>query len=901
MVAQTPMMKQYQDIKKQYVDTILFFRLGDFYEMFSDDALLASRELEITLTGRDAGLEERVPMCGIPYHAAENYIARLIQKGYKVAICEQVEDPKLCKGIVKREVIRVITPGTALDTQLNHDAGNSYLAAIFLEPYALGLAFCDVSTGEFWLSQFNGTEAKIILREELLRLNPVEILIPEMKQETKPETQEGTLIGQEKWEFTHNHEELYRDILRCLDCTLVSPYQDDAFNYSNALQLIEHQVQDNLLRGNDSQLRRQAISAAGAILHYLRETQKASPQQIKNINLYYPEAYLALDSTTFRNLELTKTLRYGDKKGSLLDLLDKTKTACGARLLQQWLQKPLTDKTLVEKRLDAVEMLSQRWSERQKVRNNLEKVYDLERLMTRILYGRANPKELIAFKNTLAVLPELEQLFNSFRAVAYLAALGNELDLLEDVRQLLEKALEEDPPLNLKDGGVFRSGYNRQIDELREISINGKEWIARLESQEKEKTGIKSLKIGFNKVFGYYLEVTKANLNLVPAHFQRKQTLANGERYITEELVRLESQVLGAEEKLTSLEEEIYRQLLKELGQAAQRVQNTAHVLAQLDVLQSLAEVAVQNSYVRPQLLAKEKNLLEFTELRHPVVEKMLPEAAYVPNDLIMPEHTDFYIITGPNMGGKSTYCRSAAIAVIMAQIGSFVPAQKALISLRDRVFARVGASDDLRSGQSTFMVEMNEVANILNHATKYSLVILDEVGRGTSTYDGLSMAWAVSEYLIKHIAAQTLFATHYHELTRLSELYERVQNLSVSVQEKGDEIVFLHKIIPGAADKSYGIQVARLAGLPLSVIQRAQEILTFLEKEKATEKENDRETRHIHTSEIKKERQTEQEVQKYHFLAKTLLDIDLFAMTPLEALNILAQLQELVGDKTSN
>lgn len=810
MLGNTPMMKQYQEIKDQYPDTILFFRLGDFYEMFGADAILASKELEITLTGRDAGMEERVPMCGVPYHAADNYISRLIQKGYKVTICEQVEDAKLSKGLVKREVIRVITPGTALDIQ---EPSSVYLTALSFHQQNWGLAFCDVSTGEFWLSELSGAEGKAILKDELLRLNPAEILIPE------------------------NEREELAKVLSHLENTIVTSYNQEAFSYPRASQVLYEHFHVTTLEELDCQNRRQGVVSAGAILQYLQETQKSTPQQIKELQIYYPEAYLALDAMTFRNLELTTALCSGDKKGSLLNLLDQTKTACGARLLRHWLQTPLTDRRSLEKRLDAVESFTQNWAERQNIRTYLEKVYDLERLMTRILYGRALPRELIALKNSLVVLPEIKNLLNAFLTSEYLTYLKNNLDLLEDVWLTLDIALEEEnSTLNLKDGGVIKKGYNKEIDELREASANGKEWMAQLESEEKEKTGIKSLKIGFNKVFGYYFEVTKANLNLVPDYFQRKQTLANGERYITEELLKLESMVLGAEEKLLSLEEEIYKQLLKNLGQAAQRVQHTSQVLAQLDVLQSLAEIAVQNSYIRPQLLDKEHNIIHFEELRHPVVEKVLPEAAYVPNELHMPPETDLYIITGPNMGGKSTYCRSVALAVILAQMGSFVPAKKAVISLRDRVFARVGANDDLRSGQSTFMVEMNEVANILNHATKYSLVILDEVGRGTSTYDGMSMAWAVSEYLIQSLRAKTLFATHYHELTSLSTLYANVQNLSVSVKEKGEEIIFLHKIIAGAADRSYGIQVAKLAGLPLVVIERAKEILANLEKDKKKE-----------------------------------------------------------------
>ncbi|MDD2402298.1 MAG: DNA mismatch repair protein MutS [Clostridia bacterium] len=912
MLGNTPMMKQYKEIKDQHPDTILFYRLGDFYEMFGKDAILASRELEITLTGRDAGMKERVPMCGIPYHAADSYIGRLIEKGYKVAICEQVEDPKASKGIVKREVIRVITPGTALDAQLIHDQANMYLVALSRNKQKWGLAFCDVTTGEFWLSEFGGLEGKNVLCSELTRLNPAEILVPE--------GDKSNILP----------------VLNLLDDTLITTYNDDNFTYSKSSQIICNHFNVTSLEKYDYRELKQAISSAGVILNYLQDTQKTAPQQIKEIKIYYPEAYLIMDMTTFRNLELTRTLRSSDKKGSLLDLLDKTKTACGLRLLQHWLHNPLTDKNLLEKRLNAVEILSQKWSERQKMRADLEKVFDVERLMTRILYGRANPRELISFKNSLAVLPSIINLLITFKESVYIADLKNEIDPLEDVWFLLDTALENEPALNLKDGGVIKQGYNKSIDELRETSKNGRTWIAELEKEEKEKTGIKSLKIGFNKVFGYYFEVTKANLGLVPEYFQRKQTLAGGERYVTEELSRLESQVLGAEEKLLSYEEEIYSELLKELGQSAQRVQSTFQILAQLDVLQSLAEVAIQNQFVKPEILDKKENIIRIEDLRHPVVEKVLSESPYVPNDLDMSDRKNLYIITGPNMGGKSTYCRSVALAVIMAQMGSFVPAKKAVISLRDRVFARVGASDDLRSGQSTFMVEMNEVANILNHATKDSLVILDEIGRGTSTYDGMSVAWAVSEYLINEVKAKTLFATHYHELTMLSSKYEGVDNFSVAVKEKGEDIILLHKIIEGAADRSYGIQVARLAGVPSSVIDRAKEVLAGLEKKK----NNNQDTLDIFTSQEPileghngenkselingHEPVNEHEYEHEHnekqqmvlnmvcgekdrsksinnVLKEDILKIDLLSMTPLAAMNKLYQIQQrLKEDRAS-
>ncbi len=871
MLGQTPMMKQYHKIKLQYPDTILFFRLGDFYEMFGPDAELASRELEITLTGRDAGEKQRIPMCGVPYHAADNYIARLIQKGYKVAICEQVEDPKKSKGIVKREVIRVITPGTNLDSQVLQSSSSNYLAAIIQNANIWGLAFCDVSTGDFWVAEFKGEEGTTALKDELCRLNPVEVLIPA------------------------NDIQSYQQLNLFWDQQVITAFKDEAFVYGKAREtLLKHFAVTSLESFGCDDLR-PAICSAGAIFSYLEETQMARPQQIKILKRYSSNSCMLIDATTFRNLELVRTIRFNEKKGTLLDVMDKTKTALGLRLLKLWLERPLTDKKSLEKRYSAVENMGENWAERQEIRNCLEQIYDLERLMTRVIYGRSLPKELIALKKSLAVLPQIKKLLQAFQEADYLKQLYHEFDILEDIYQLLEKAIENDPPFNLKDGGVIKTGYREEIDKLRFSSRHGKEWIARLENEEKEKTGIKSLKVGYNKVFGYYFEVTKANLNLVPEYFQRKQTLANGERYVTEELIRLENQVLGSEEKLLALEEEIYAEVLLKIGQAVERVQHTSQVLAQLDVLQSLAELAVQNDFIRPQLLAKEKNCLIFEDLRHPVVEKLGTDSFFVPNDLDMPADTNLFVITGPNMGGKSTYCRSVALAVIMAQAGSFVPAKKAVISLRDRVFARVGASDDLRSGQSTFMVEMNEVANILHHATPHSLVILDEVGRGTSTYDGLSVAWAVSEYLVKVLGTKTLFATHYHELTELENQHNSIKNLSLAVKEKGHEIILLHKIISGPADKSYGIQVSRLAGLPDPVIRRAQEILETLEVENMEQDVRKINLAQKRTSEKPAVSRDSMQDNIYRQTCHKLAEIDLFNMTPIQALNRLAELQETV------
>ena len=871
MLAKTPMMRQYQEIKKENPDTILFFRLGDFYEMFGADAELAARELEITLTGRAAGLEKRVPMCGVPYHAADNYINKLIQKGYKVAICEQVEDPKECKGLVKREVIRLVTPGTTLDLQLLPSQTGNYLAALTWKNHSWGLAFCDVSTGEFYTAEFSGqNSAAVLLRDEISRLNPAEILIPE---------------------------DCGTEIPFALENTLLTPYKKTAFAYHKAAERLCSHFEVESLAAFGCQNMVAAICSAGAVMSYLEETQKAPPRQIKTLKQYCPENYMLLDATTYRNLELTRTIRYNERRGSLLDIMDQTKTAPGARLLRFWLERPLLDKEALENRLDAVEILAKNWSFRQDLRKCLEEVYDLERLMTRILYLRAMPRELVALKNSLAVLPEIKRISGDLAASACLADLSSSLDPLEDITQLLEQALADDTPYNFKDGGVIRSGYHPEIDSLREASRHGKEWITRLESAEKEKTGIKSLKVGYNKVFGYYLEVTKANLGLVPAYFQRKQTLANGERYVTEELIRLESQVLGAEEKLLALEEKIYLEVLAKIGREAPRIQETSQILARIDVLQSMAEIAVRNNYVRPRLLDKEENHLHFRELRHPVVEKLAANTAFVPNDIEMDRDINLFIITGPNMGGKSTFCRSVALAVIMAQSGSFVPAREASIALRDRVFARVGASDDLGSGQSTFMMEMNEVANILRHASANSLVILDEVGRGTSTYDGLSMAWSVSEYLVKSLKTKTLFATHYHELTQLARIFPSIENLSLAVQEKGDEISFLYRIVSGPSDKSYGIQVGRLAGLPGAVIGRAKEILELLEKEHFEKPELPAASPPQPQSAAGEPACRPQVIAYLEALAGA----DLHNMTPLEALNRLYRLQQVLTDTTES
>jgi len=861
VLGNTPMMRQYQQIKEKYPDAILFFRLGDFYEMFGPDAELASKELEITLTGRDAGMEKRIPMCGIPYHAADNYLSKLIQKGYKVAICEQVEDPRTVKGIVKREVIRVITPGTTMDSQFFKENSSNYLAALTYDQDCWGLAYCDFSTGEFWVMEFCGKDAIEALQDEINRINPAEILVTEDRQ----------------------------TILPHLKNSVITYLNKNVFSYKKAQEtIIEHFCIASLEAYGVNGLKT-AISSAGAIIYYLRETQKISPRQILQLKHYTADNFLIIDATTFRNLEITRTLRLNEKKGSLLETMDNTRTAPGFRLLRMWLERPLTDRNILEERLSAVEELTKNWSVRQALRKSLDEIYDLERLTTRILYRRAIPKEMISLKNSLAVIPEIKVLLADLDKSQYINNLKFELDTLEEVKQLLEDAIEEKAPQNLNNGGVIKASFNTEVCKLRSSGENGRKWISQLESQEKEKTGIKSLKVGFNKVFGYYFEVTKANLALVPEYFQRKQTLSNGERYITEELIDLENQVLGAEEKLLALEAQLYDDILEQIGECTGRIQKSTRILAQIDVLQSMAELAVKNCYVRPILKDRQENHLYIKDLRHPVVEKLVSNNNYVPNDLLISKEINLGIITGPNMGGKSTFCRSIALAIIMAQAGSFVPAKVAEISLRDRVFARIGANDDIGSGQSTFMVEMIEVANILHHATPYSLVILDEVGRGTSTYDGLSMAWAVSEYLVKQLHTKTLFATHYHELTQLEELLPGIKNLSAAVREKGEEIIFLHKIVDGPADKSYGIHVGRLAGLPVEVIERAKEILLSMEAEQT----EDLSILPKQSCKVVKKKQKVISSAEDECI-KELIALDLDSITPLCALNILHQLKQI-------
>lgn len=819
----TPMMRQYEEIKQQNPEAILLFRLGDFYEMFGPDAELASRELDLVLTGREAGAAGKIPMCGFPYHAADNYIGRLIEKGFRVAICEQMEDPKTAKGIVKREVVRTITPGTILDGQVLTDKKNNYLVALVSTEACFGLAVVDASTGEFLATEFRGNQAKQQLLDELARLEPSEILVATRLWESELKA------------LFINH--------RPVTITKFSFLKD--LNVKDAEHRLRTHFKTASLAGFGCDGMSAGIIAAAGLLQFLQETQKAVPSHIERIKPYSTEQFMLLDFSTRRNLELTSSLHHGHRQSSLLGVLDQTVTAMGGRLLRTWLDQPALDLPTINQRLNSVEFMVNNFFLRTRLKELLKQVYDLERLLGRVAYGTANARDLVALRTSLAIIGpiravlveagirEINPVDTLSPASDRLSELLEQLDPLDEVVELITKALVDDPPISIREGGLIRSGYDPEVDRLREAAGGGKQWIAGLEARERVRTGIKSLKVGFNKVFGYYLEVTKPNLPQVPADYLRKQTLANAERFVTPELKEYEALVLGAEDRVVGLEYQIFVRVREQVGQHARRIQRTARALAELDVLCSLAAVAVNNNYCKPVVDAG--NQLIIKEARHPVVEKYLTEQVYVPNDINMDGQTNFFmLITGPNMGGKSTYCRSIALICLLAQMGSFVPAREAKIGLVDRIFARIGASDDLGSGQSTFMVEMNEVGNIVNTATSRSLVILDEVGRGTSTYDGLSIAWSLTEFIHNQIQARTLFATHYHELTELEKQLSGLKNYSVAVREQEEGIVFLHRVVPGGVDRSYGIQVARLAGLPKDLIERAEQILQELEQREA-------------------------------------------------------------------
>ena len=877
----TPMMKQYMQTKEEYKDCILFYRLGDFYEMFFDDALTASKELEITLTGKNCGLEERAPMCGIPYHAVDSYLNRLVSKGYKVAICEQVEDPKTAKGIVKREVIRVVTPGTNLDTQGLDETKNNYIMCIVYMADRYGLSVADVTTGEYLVTEL---DSQTKLMDELYKFMPSEIVCNEA----------FYMSGLDLDDLKNRlHMAIY---------SLEAWYFDDAL----CRETLQEHFKVASLEGIGLSDYECGMIASGALLKYLEETQKNSLSHMSRLTRYATGNYMVLDSATRRNLELVETLREKQKRGSLLWVLDKTKTAMGARTLRKYVEQPLIDKESIVKRLDAVAELKDNAICREEIREYLNPVYDLERLVGKITYQSANPRDLIAFQSSLSMLPSVKCILKDMES-DLLKEIYEELDPLEELCDLVGRAIQEEPPLAMKEGGIIKDGYNEEVDRLRKAKSEGKNWLADLETKEREKTGIKNLRIRYNKVFGYYLEVTNSFKDLVPDYYTRKQTLANAERYIIPELKELEDTILGAEDKLCALEYELYCEVRNTIATELTRIQRTAKAVAKLDVIASLALVAERNNYVRPKI--NEKGVIDIRDGRHPVVEKMIPNDMFIANDTYLDDKKQrISIITGPNMAGKSTYMRQAALIVLMAQLGSFVPASSANIGLVDRIFTRVGASDDLASGQSTFMVEMNEVANILRNATSKSLLILDEIGRGTSTFDGLSIAWAVVEYISnsKLLGAKTLFATHYHELTELEGKISNVNNYCIAVKEKGDDIVFLRKIVKGGADKSYGIQVAKLAGVPDPVINRAKEIVEELVTADITGKVKDIA---VQGSETKKKTQKKlDEVDLTQFslfdtvkdddVLNELKELDISHMTPMDAMNKLYQLQNKLRNR---
>ncbi len=882
MAELTPMMKQYMETKSEYPDCILFYRLGDFYEMFFDDALTASRELEITLTGKNCGQEERAPMCGVPYHAVEGYLNRLVSRGYKVAICEQVEDPKTAKGIVKREVVRIVTPGTNVDAQALDETKNNYIMCIVYIADRYGVSVADISTGDYFVTEIPDS-AKLL--DEIYRFAPSEIICNEA----------FYMSGMD----LDGMKERFGMAIYSLD----SWYFDDAVCRQKLLEHFKVASFAGLgLADYDC-----GVISAGALLQYLLETQKNSLSNLTHITPYAAGLYMMLDSSTRRNLELCETLREKQKRGSLLWVLDKTKTAMGARTLRKYVEQPLIDKAEIERRLDAVGELKEQAISREEIREYLSPVYDLERLITRIAYGTANPRDLTAFRGSLEMLPPIRYILEEMQS-PLLKNIYEDLDPLEDLCGLVKNAIREEPPIVMKEGNIIREGYNEEVDKLRRAKSDGKEWLAKLENDEREKTGIKNLRIKYNKVFGYYLEVTNSYKDLVPDYYTRKQTLANAERYITPELKELEDMILGAEDKLYALEYELYCQVRDTVAAEVERIQKTAKAVAALDAFASLALVAERNNYVRPKI--NEKGVIDIKEGRHPVVEQMIPNDMFISNDTYLDDKKHrISIITGPNMAGKSTYMRQTALIALLAQVGSFVPAKSANIGISDRIFTRVGASDDLASGQSTFMVEMTEVANILRNATSKSLLILDEIGRGTSTFDGLSIAWAVVEYISdsRLLGAKTLFATHYHELTELEGKIANVNNYCIAVKEKGDDIVFLRKIVKGGADKSYGIQVAKLAGVPDLVIDRAKEIVEELSDGDITnrvgeiagrEKEVKKKPKVKKYDEVDIAQMSLFDTVKDDDVLEELKNLDVGNMTPIDALNTIYRLQNKLKNR---
>ena len=884
MAGLSPMMAQYMETKKQYQDCILFYRLGDFYEMFFDDALTASRELEITLTGKECGLEERAPMCGVPYHAVDSYLSRLVQKGYKVAIAEQMEDPKQAKGLVKREVIRVVTPGTITSSQALDETKNNYLMAIVYLGDKMGVSVADITTGDFLVTEV-GSERSLF--DEINKFSPAEIIYNDAF------AMSGISLDEMKDRYHF----------------AVSAVDSHYFQDESCRKVLKEHFKVNGLEGLGLGDYDSGVIAAGAVLQYLYETQKTTMDHLTSIVPYSTGNYMVLDSSTRRNLELLETMREKQKRGSLLWVLDKTRTAMGARLLRTWIEQPLIHKEEILERQKAIEELNMNYISREELREYLNPVYDLERLIGRISYKSANPRDLLAFRNSIAMVPYMKQLLQEFTC-ANLKALEEEMDPLEDLNDLISRAIAEEPPVTVREGGIIRDGFHEEADRLRHAKTEGKTWLAELEARERDKTGIKNLKVNYNKVFGYYFEVTNCFKDLVPDYFIRKQTLTNAERYTTDELKELEDVILGAEDKLFSLEYELFCQVRDAVGAQVVRIQKTARAIAETDVYASLSTVATRNDYVKPSI--NEKGVIQIKAGRHPVVEKMMRDDLFVSNDTYLDNGKNrISIITGPNMAGKSTYMRQTALIVLMAQIGSFVPASQANIGICDRIFTRVGASDDLASGQSTFMVEMTEVANILRNATRNSLLILDEIGRGTSTFDGLSIAWAVVEHIsnTRLLGAKTLFATHYHELTELEGLMSGVNNYCIAVKEQGDDIVFLRKIVKGGADKSYGIQVAKLAGVPDTVINRAKELVEQLVDTDLTARTREIAGANASASshkpvpkpdDVEMSQLTLFDTVREDDIIQEIKDMELGNMTPIDALNTLYRLQTKLKNRWS-
>lgn len=868
MAELSPMMKQYFEIKEKNKDSILFFRLGDFYEMFFDDAKLASRELDLTLTGRDCGQKERAPMCGVPFHSCESYIARLVQKGYKVAICEQTEDPAKAKGLVKRDIIRVITPGTVIESGMLDEGKNNFISSAFMANKKIGLSFCDISTGELFITEISGEDLQDQLQDQLISYNPREILIG------------GEIV---------NFKTLPNFIKEKLSAS-VEMLTDDEFGYSICLDAMKNQFKENDV--NSIKDKKEIVSSVGALLSYLKVTQITGYERINTFEVYNENQYMNLDYNTRRNLELTRTMMNKEKKGSLIWLLDKTKTAMGKRLLRYWLEHPLLNIGTILNRQSAIADLVDDTVQRLEITESLIGIFDIERLMTKIVYGNANARELRSLCGAFENLPQIKNLISKFDS-SLMRKLTEDIDPLKDIHQLIDTAIEEEPPFSVREGGLIKEGYNEELDAVRSDMNNSTSLLAQIELEQKEKTGIPKLKVGYNRVFGYYIEVTNSYKDKVPEEYIRKQTLTNCERYITQELKDLEGRILGAKDRSFGMEYAIFDEIRKVVANNLDRIEKTAKAIATLDVLTSLANVASDNNYTRPEVNQSSKIILK--DSRHPVVEALLSGAPFVPNDVTLDNDSNrVAIITGPNMAGKSTYMRQVALIVLMAQMGSFVPASYAEIGVVDSIFTRVGASDDLASGQSTFMVEMNEVANIVKKATKNSLLILDEIGRGTSTYDGMSIARAVLEFVAdkKKLGAKALFATHYHELTVMENLLDGVKNYNIAVKKRGDDITFLRRIIPGGADDSYGIEVAKLAGLPDWIIKRAKEIL----KELTSGKTDDKETfANISTHNNEDDMQLNLLDTASNAVTDKLKSVDVNTLTPIEAMNLLYELKNMI------